>query len=202
MTDEKIDVEFKEEDLTDVNEFTEEELSSEDTDWKAQAQERTGIAKRRTTQLKKAKDVIEQLRAEKEALKNPTEDEPEQKPQDKNIENKKGLDRADKAYLLSRGFDEEDFDRVEEALPHYGGDLEKALASPYLKSELETAKTEREARSASPEGGGGGTGGGQDTVEYWEKKGGMPPADLNDPVRTKLRADIARARAKNPPKVI
>lgn len=184
MTEEKIVIDIKDEDLTDVNDFTPEELEAEDADWKAKATERTGIAKRRTTQLKKAKEAIEAYKVKIAEL----------TPKPTPPEAKKGLDLSQEAYLKSSGITEDYFDKVEEALPNFGGDLKKLLANKYFKSDYEEYKTEKTAREAAPEGGEGGSSGGENTVEYWLKKGGMPPIDFNDPVRVKLRADIARAK--------
>src|SRR3990167_4022134 len=74
---EKIDttVEIKDEDIKEED-FTSEELEADTTDWKAKALELKGIAKRRATQLAKAK---EKLNAKPEIP---------AKPQDKIIGNK------------------------------------------------------------------------------------------------------------------
>ena len=184
---EKIEIDIKDEDLTDVNDFTPEELESDDADWKAKATERTGIAKRRTTQLKKAKEAIEAYKAQVVEL--------TQKPK---LQDKKGLDYAQKGYLKSSGIEEEFFGKVEEALESFGGNkdgnIEKVLNNPYFKSELETWRAEKASREASPVGGGsGGQSGGQKSVNYWVKKGGFPPADGTEET-TKLRGQIVERR--------
>src|SRR3990167_10062469 len=51
------EIDIKDEDLKE-DDFTPEELDAEDVDWKAKAQELKGIAKRRATQLRKAKEAL------------------------------------------------------------------------------------------------------------------------------------------------
>lgn len=110
----------------------------------------------------------------------------------------KGLDYSQKAYLKASGIEEEYFSLVEKAGESFGGVenegvLEQVMNNPYFKSQLDQKRAENEAREASPDGGQGSSSGGQTSVDYWVKKGGLPPLDGTDE-RIRLRAAIVEAR--------
>src|SRR3990167_10145160 len=98
---EKMDttVEIKDEDIKEED-FTPEELEADSTDWKAKALELKGIAKRRATQLAKAKFKLSEVKPEIKP-----------KPQDKSIENKQEPNEPNYgrlAFLNSRGIENPD----------------------------------------------------------------------------------------------
>ncbi|KKR45470.1 MAG: hypothetical protein UT82_C0028G0002 [Parcubacteria group bacterium GW2011_GWB1_40_14] len=183
------EIEIKDEDLKDVEDFTPEELETEDFDWKAKALERTGIAKRRTTQLKKAKDALTARDITIKDLEGKIP--PEPKLQDKNKPDEFGL--LQKTYLRSAGITAEDeVELARDIQKKTGLDWDKLVDDDYFKSKLEvlrTAKANEEATLGVK--GGGGTTQAKNTPEYWIAKG-VPPTAEQVPDR-KLRAKIARA---------
>lgn len=186
--DEKNDkFEITDEDTTETD-FSEEDLESEDKDWKEEAKGLKGRTKRSATKLGKAKEIITNLEKEIVTLK-PKEETEESTPQDK-----KGLDLPQKTYLLQKGIDEGFFDKVEEGLSDFGGDLERMISNPYFISEHKKFTEEKASREASPEGGGGaGADGGKKKAEHWVKAGGLPEPDGTDET-IKLRGEIIKLR--------
>ena len=187
-------------DIDDVVDFSQEDIDNEETDWKQKAinaqklaKERTGIAKRRTTALKKVKEGLVKPKPETPPAEGGTGDGGTPQP-------KKGLDLPQKTYLLQKGIGEDYFDKVEEAMESSGKTVEEIVNNPYFKSEHETFKTEKAAREASPEGGGGSGEGSGDTVEGWVGKEGLPPLDGTD-TRIKLRGEIVKARIEKSKKL-
>src|SRR3990167_10001947 len=92
-------VEIKDEDVKEED-FTPEELESDTTDWKAKAQELKGIAKRRATQLAKAKEKLK-------SVPEPKVDAPPQ-PKNDAIKNPNEPDYAKLAFLKSEGVKHQD----------------------------------------------------------------------------------------------
>ena len=177
------DLDIRDEDLMDVEDFTPEELEAEDADWKAKATERTGIAKRRTTQLKKAKDLIDAQKAEIETLKKP----PEPKPQDKKPE---GFDYGQLAYLKANGIENDEFDFVQEEIERSKFELKDLLDNEYFKQKLESRREEAKVKNATPKSSKRSDGGAKDLVDYHISKG-TPLEEITD---QKLRREIVNKR--------
>src|SRR3990167_1758542 len=120
------EIDIKDEDLHE-SDFTPEELESEDIDWKAKAQELKGIAKRRATQLKKAK----------EALANPPKPELPVKKDDSKPDDKL-LERLDKMALQVAGINEADevelFNNWKE---QPGREADQIIGNSIFKKEIE-----------------------------------------------------------------
>lgn len=182
-------VEFDPQDLTDVNDFTDAELQDESIDWKAKALEWKGIAKRRTTALRKAKDAIPPAKAPK-----PAED-----PNAGQAPKKGELDYGQKAYLNSLGFkDAEDHTFVQGVMKDTGKSLEDVLASGFVQSELKRLGEERATKAAQPPAGEGRQAPpARDTVDYWLAKGELPPADQPELRRKVVNAKIARQKSES-----
>lgn len=175
-------VEITNEDVVE-NDFSTEELEADTTDWKAKALELKGIAKRRATQLAKAKEKLATKTASSPA------------PQDKIvIENKKSDNSLlEKAYLRSAGITVED--EVELALStanRWGVDIDKVVDDEDFKVKLERIRINKANLLATTniKSGGGGSEA-KNTPEYWVSKG-VPPTPDQVPNR-KVRAKIARA---------
>ena len=157
-------IEIKDEDLKEED-FSQEDLDNEDFDWKAEAQKLKGIAKRRATQLSKAK----------ERLANPPKLEP--KPQDKNLQpdnellkkTNEALERLEKATLKFAGItdshQEEVYTKWKEAT---GRDADAILGNEIFKKELEKANADF-ANSQASKGikGGGGTSKAKLSADYY-----------------------------------
>jgi len=184
------DIDIKDEDLKE-SDFTPEELESENVDWKAKAQELKGIAKRRATQLSKAKAKLGDYQAK---IKEFTP-EPKSVPQDKKLD-EFGL--LQKTYLRSAGIVEEDeIELAKDLQKKTDLDWDKLVDDDYFKNKLEGLRTTKanELATAGIKGGGGGASGAKNTPEYWVAKG-VPPTVEQVPDR-KTRAIIARAMMAN-----
>ena len=161
------DLDIKDEDLKEID-FSPEELESEDIDWKAKAQELKGIAKRRATQLSKAKAKLGEFETKVKELT------PEPKLQDKKGKSDdKLLERLDKMALQVAGIKEADevelFDKWKEDT---GREADDIVGNNIFKKELEnirTAKANLEATSGI-KGEEGKMGGARDNPDYWIAK--------------------------------
>ena len=155
------EIDIKDEDLHE-SDFTPEELESEDIDWKAKAQELKGIAKRRATQLKKAK----------EALANPPKPELPVKKDDSKPDDKL-LERLDKMALQVAGINEADevelFNNWKEQTAREADDI---VGNVIFKKELEDLRTAKANLRATSDikGESNGSGGAKNTPEYWIAK--------------------------------
>ena len=120
-------VEISEEDVK-HEEIPQEVLDSDQTDWKAKALELQGIAKRRATQLAKAKERLAAAPV------------PEAKPQDK-TERKKKSDELDYTHLAFHNSksntlkieSEEEIEWVKQQLEETGKPLQGLLNSKYFQ---------------------------------------------------------------------
>ena len=155
------EIDIKDEDLKE-DDFTPEELDAEDVDWKAKAQELKGIAKRRATQLKKAK----------EALANPPKPElPVKKGESKSDD--KLLERLDKMALKVSGITEADevelFNNWKEQTAREADDI---VGNVIFKKELEDLRTAKANLRATSDikGEGDRSGGAKNNPEYWIAK--------------------------------
>ena len=155
------EIDIKDEDLHE-SDFTPEELESEDVDWKAKAQELKGIAKRRATQLKKAK----------EALANPPKPELPVKKDDSKPDDKL-LERLDKMALQVAGINEADevelFNNWKEQTAREADDI---VGNTIFKKELEDLRTAKANLRATSDikGEGDRSGGAKNNPEYWIAK--------------------------------
>jgi hypothetical protein len=185
--EEKIDMTVEE-----VKDFTEEELADETVDWKAKAQESLGIAKRRTTQLGKAKSYISEL--ETKIPKAP-------EPQDKIDKSQpKEFDYGQKAFLIANGIKTEEFDFVKSVIAATGKSLDDVIVSKYFQAELKEKRDAEAVKNATPSDTKRTAPSINSTVDYWLEKGEYPP---NTPENRKLRQEVQAAketRAKTQPK--
>ena len=155
------EIDIKDGDLHE-SDFTPEELESEDIDWKAKAQELKGIAKRRATQLKKAK----------EALANPPKPELPVKKDDSKPDDKL-LERLDKMALQVAGINEADevelFNNWKEQT---GREADQIVGNSIFKKEIEDLRTAKANLRATSDikGESNGSGGAKNTPEYWIAK--------------------------------
>ena len=182
------DLEISEEDLKEED-FSSEQLENDDFDWKAEAQKLKGIAKRRATQLSKAK----------EKLANPPKS--ETPPQDKispdNALLKKteqALERLEEAALKFAGIthkeDKEFFTQWKDST---GRDADAILENEIFKKELENKRTDRaNAEATSGVSGGGGGSDAKNTSDYWKKQGRPPTKeDISDlKARVKIHNEL------------
>ncbi len=186
--DEQIDVQIDEQDLTDIGEPTAEELAAGNIDWEARAKEMAGIAKRRTTALKKIKDGGYVKKTAAAPKVEPNNQEPKK--------DEFGYDK--KAFMNSLGFtDGEDHTYVQDMMKSSGKSLEEVLAIPFVKGELTRMKEERTTKAAAAPADGRSGSPARDTVEYWLNKGELPPADQSELRQKVVNAKIAKQRGGN-----
>lgn len=169
---------------TKEDDFTPEVIADETTDWKAKAAELKGIAKRRATQLKKAKEALTAFGEKKPEVPKPT---PQDKPSDGE------LDLGKKAYLRASGIEPTEFSFVNEELKTSGeSDVEKLMSNPYFQARLKEKREAIAIARATPDG--SKRGGGEvatSKVDYWLAKNEMPP---NTPENVQLRRDYVNAK--------
>lgn len=180
--DEKIDMTIE-----DVKDFTEEELADETVDWKAKAQESLGIAKRRTTQLEKAKTHISELEA-----KIPKEP----KPQDKKESQPAEFDYGQLAFHNSKTDSvkvetDEDIDFLKQQMAETGKSQSYILGSKWFQTELKDRIESRIVKNAMPSDTKRTAPSVKNTVDYWLEKGEYPPDTFEN---RKLRQDIQAAK--------
>lgn len=186
MPNENDAVVIEDADVADVGQLTPEQEADESTDWKARAKELEGIARRRTTQLKKAKDFMGKTKT------------PEPKPNADDQAPKKGeLDYGQKAFLASaHGVkDADEVKLVQDAMRETGKTLEEVMASKFIQGQLTEIREEKAAEAATPGKSDRNGEGARDQVDYWIKKGDreLPP---NTPENRELRTKIVNARLK------
>ncbi len=179
--EEKIDMTFEE-----VKDFTEEELADENVDWKAKAQESLGIAKRRTTQLGKAKAKLEDY--ESNFIPKSKE---EPKPQDKKDSQPTEFDYGQKAFLISNGIKIEEFGLVKNIISATGKSLDDVIVSKYFQAELKELRDAQAVKDALPSDTKRSAPSVKNTVDYWIEKGEYPPDTFEN---RKLRQDIQAAK--------
>lgn len=178
-------VEITEEDVR-HEDLPQDVLESDQTDWKAKALELQGIAKRRATQLSKAKERLASVKIET----------PSPAPQNKPESNQKQkeLDYAQKAYLKASGVNAEEFDFVETVMRETGKDVDGILASNYFQAELKERREAKAVNNAVPSNiPGRNNEPASNKVDYWIKKGELPPST---PENQKLRREIVNERYK------
>ena len=166
-------VEIKDEDIKEED-FSSEELENDSTDWKAKALELKGIAKRRATQLAKAKEKLAT------------------KPEPELIENKSDEPNYGKlAYLETKGVLGEDVDWALSTEKESGKSLAELFNSKWFVAELKERKEAKITADATPSASRRSTSGARDQVDYWLAKGELPPID-----QPELRRAYVNGRAK------
>lgn len=177
------DIVIEDQDIADLPDLTDEDKNNPDFDWKAHAEKMAGIARRRTTSLKKIKDGL--------GTKQPKD---QQQPKPKEGE----LDYGQKAFLISSGIKtEEEFAFVSSAMKDSGKSLDDVLKSPFLQGELKRIREEVATKAAIP---GREDAQGQparDSVEYWLNKGELPPLDQPELRQKVVNAKIAKEKNKS-----
>lgn len=187
-------VEIKEEDTQEID-FTPDELSNDQTDWKQKAQELKGIAKRRATQLKKAKTELGDYQTRLKSFE-PSK-EPTPKPQDKNdVIKKSEIDYAKLAFYntksdVTRIESDEDIGFLRQTLEDTGKPQEAILGAKWFQAELKERREAKATADAIPTGTRRSVDTSTDKVEYWVAKGGLPP---NTPENVQLRRDVVNRR--------
>ncbi len=192
----KIDkVEIKEEDISEVKDFTEEELADESADWKVKAGETLGTAKRRTTQLKKAKSYIQNLEKELEEAKKT----PPPSPQNKVNSQSDEFDYGQLAFHNSRPDStkilDEDVEFLKEEIKATGKPQSYILKSKYFLEELTKRHEEKTAKDAVPPGTSRANAPAKDSLDYWYKKyedSGFNPDSL--PQDTTMKRKVVNER--------
>jgi hypothetical protein len=152
--DKEIDkVVIKDEDLGEINEYSEDDLADDEADWKAKAQENLGIAKRRTSQLGKAKTYISKLEKLVEGIKK----EPE--PQDKKIDNSQPskFDFGELVFYNNKDgvvkvMHDDDIEFLKQEMTENGKAQSYVLNSKYFQEELKKRQEARVAQNAIPAG--------------------------------------------------
>jgi len=169
------DPDIKDEDLKE-DDFTPEELEAEDVDWKAKAQELKGIAKRRATQLSKAKGRLGELGtkvSEYETELNTLK----QKPPEKIDLNKPNEPEYGKlAFLKSEGVSHPDDQKlVKDEAERLKLPLTDVLQMQHIKTQLQANREQREAEEGLPSGQGRSGGKGKDVEYYLSNPDKIPP---------------------------
>lgn len=163
-----------------------EEGQEDTTDWKALAEKNQGIAKRYKTKLDKLSEKP------KEEPKEEAKSE-EKKPEPKEVKKpKEVLDRIDKAILSVKGITEpEEIAMVEKAKTDTGKTVEEILEATWFMAELKEYRENITSLEATPKGSQRTGNSSRDSVEYWVKKGTLPPAN-----QTELRRKVVNAKMK------
>jgi len=183
--DNKNEIDIKDEDLKEED-FTPEELEAEDVDWKAKALELKGIAKRRATQLGKAKAKLGDFETKIKEL-TPIKPEPQNKIQSQPEE----FDYGQKAFLIANGIKTEEFDFVKEVQAATGKSLDDVIVSKYFQAELKEMRDAQAVKDATPSDTRRTAPSIRSTVDYWLEKDEYPPDTLEN---KKLRSDIQAAK--------
>ena len=183
----KNDLDIQDSDLKEED-FTPEELEAEDVDWKGKSQELKGIAKRRATQLSKAKERLTNLEKELGELKTNV---PHKKESQSDNEL---LNRVDKLALQVAGITEDDETELfNQWKTDTGRGAETIVSNNIFKKELEQLRTNKaNAKAAAGFKGGGGTDETKLSPAYWKERGEPPtPEEVPDrKARVKIMNEI------------
>lgn len=187
------DLEITEQDLKEED-FSSEDLENDDFDWKGKSQELKGIAKRRATQLGKAKAEIERINKELEEAKKTIVP---QKSQSDSELLKTMEERFDKQALKIAGIT--DNDEVELAMKfreRTGMGMDEILSDEIFQAKLEKIKTDKSnAKAAGNLKGGSGGANPKADPNYWKGKKEYPtPEEVPDRAE---RAKIIKQMIKN-----
>lgn len=90
---------------------------------------------------------------------------------------KESFDLSEKTYLIVNKVDEDDYDFILDEMKDTGKPLDKVLKFKHVKDALEERATERKAQKAiqHPQSAGRSGGTTRDSVDYYLKKGELPP---------------------------
>ena len=170
---------MSENELKEVEDVEEEEFTAtDDTDWKARAEE---LERKRREEGIRNRERTKTLKAQLDSL--------QQKSQDK-IENK-GLDYGQLAYLEAKGVPEEDHDFLLKEVAETGKGLKDVLSFKYVQEELRNRKEGRETKAALPTSKRS-SAGTRDDVSEWIARGEMPSRRENPELYRKVRKEIAK----------
>ena len=181
-------VEISEED-TKHEDIAQDVLDSDQTDWKAKALELQGIAKRRATQLAKAKERLAAV-----------PEKPEAKPQDKPRKKSDELDYTHLAFHNSKSNtlkieSEEEIEWVKQQLEETGKPLQGLLNSKYFQTEYKSFKDSKAVDDSVPNvKGRSNQPSASRSLEYWMNRGDELPEDTYE--NKQLILDIVDARYK------
>ena len=166
-------IEIKDEDIQETD-FTPEEIADDTIDWKAKAQELKGIAKRRATQLSKAKDKLKSLSEAK------IEAQPQPKETQINKPNEPDYARlAETAYLKSEGISHlDDIKIVKDEAERLKLPINEVIGMEHIQSKLEANKTARTAQAGMPKGNKRSGAVTPDEVEYYLQNPDKRPDDF------------------------
>ena len=190
----KNDLDIKDEDLK-QEDFTAEELESSDVDWKAKAQELLGNAKRRATQLSKAKAKFGEYEKELNELR-PLKISPKPSTVDPNFNKPSEPDYGRLAYLQSRGITHPDDQKIaQDEADRLKLPLTDVLEMEHIKAKLRTSTETREAQEGMPRGGNRSGGTTQHDVAHWVDKRGSD-GQFETPDDQELAEKVIDARMK------
>jgi len=169
--------ENNQQEVEEIEELPEVEEGQEDTtDYKALALKMQGMAKRFQTKIKKLAETP------------PARPEPKVEKEEK----KEILDRMDKAVLTVRGITEpEERAFIEKTMVDTGKPLDDLLDATWFKAELAEFREKMMTDSVLPKGTKRSSQAARDSVDYWIKKGELPPRN-----QTQLRRDVVNAKMK------
>ena len=129
------------EETEEVEEETPEAELTPETDWEAEAKKARGIAQRLRTKLTKATEKKVEEKKEKVVPKEPVKKEP----------NTNELDENALDFLDLKGITEdEDIELIENIIAKTGQTARQVLKDDYVIAKLESLKTAREAKAATP----------------------------------------------------
>lgn len=146
------------------------------TDYKALALRNAGIAKRLKTRLEKSKIAEKVEKKVEEAL-----------------EEQKGFDYAERAYIRSEGIVGDELRLVEDWVKDTGKKIEDVILNTRFQSELKDFRDNKASKEAIPSGSKRSSTSAKDETAYWVAKGEMPE---NTPENRELRQKIVNAKIK------
>ncbi len=168
--------EEQEEDLT-----PETELAEDTTDWKAEAIKARRIASRYRNQAVKAKEAKKPDAAKTEVQSKSSSGE---------------LDYGQLAFLAQKGIEsDEDVALAQEVMKQTGKSLKDVVASKYFQAELKERQEARQVEKATPSASRRSASSPQTEVDYWIKKGELPPADQVELRRAVVNAKMGKAKS-------
>lgn len=155
----------------------------------------------RQERVVKALDVannqsIRAQKAEKKTLKNnpPKNDTSKNKGANPASDEKDSFDYGELAYLEAKKVPEEVHDYLLKEIQSTSKGLKELLGFKYVQEEMEKITAEKASDDAIPPGKKRGSGTSmKSSVDYWVKKGELPP---NTPENQKLRRDVVNAKQK------
>lgn len=181
-------IEIADEDIHEED-FSPEELESDDVDWKSKALELKGLAKRRATQLKKAKIALQ-------AAESLSKVESTKKSGD--------FDYGQLAYLNTKGIDvDTDIEFLQNEVKNTGKDLREVLGFKYVQEHLAANKEQRTTADAIPNSSPRSATTARTSVDYWIARGELPPLDQpelrREVVKERLKREQARSKFSDTP---